>query len=86
MSYHVPGSMCVGVTQAKQTHYSKQPLTPNPAHYSDVLRMSYHVPGSMCVGVTVLLGWGGVVSLCRLKYYWSVCVGCAGLGVNGRLE
>ena len=24
--------------------------------------------GSMCVGVTVWLGWGGVVSLCRLKH------------------
>jgi hypothetical protein len=23
--------------------------------------------GSMCVGVTVLFGWGGVVSICRLK-------------------
>ena len=22
----------------------------------------------MCVGVTVWFGWGGVVSLCRLKY------------------
>ena len=24
--------------------------------------------GSMCVGVTVWFGWGGVVSLCRLKH------------------
>ena len=23
--------------------------------------------GSMCVGVTVWFGWGGVVSLCKLK-------------------
>ena len=23
--------------------------------------------GSICVGVTVWFGWGGVVSLCRLK-------------------
>jgi len=23
--------------------------------------------GSMCVGVTVWFGWGGVVSVCRLK-------------------
>ena len=23
--------------------------------------------GSMCIGVTVWFGWGGVVSLCRLK-------------------
>ena len=27
--------------------------------------------GSMCVGVTVWFGWGGVVSLCRLKHYCS---------------
>jgi len=25
--------------------------------------------GSMCVGVTVWLGWGDVVSLCRLRHY-----------------
>ena len=24
--------------------------------------------GSICVGVTVWFGWGGVVSLCRLKH------------------
>ena len=24
--------------------------------------------GSMCVGVTVCFGWGGVVSLCRLRH------------------
>ena len=24
--------------------------------------------GSMCIGVTVWLGWGGVVSLCRLRH------------------
>ena len=28
--------------------------------------------GSMCVGVTLWFGWGGVVSGCRLKHYWSV--------------
>ena len=27
--------------------------------------------GSMCVGVTVWFGWGGVVSLCRLKHNYS---------------
>ena len=27
--------------------------------------------GSMCVGVTVSFGWGGVVSLCRLKLWFS---------------
>jgi len=25
--------------------------------------------GSMCVGVTLWFGWGGVVSVCRLKRY-----------------
>ena len=24
--------------------------------------------GSMCVGVTLWFGWGGVVSVCRLKF------------------
>ena len=28
--------------------------------------------GSMCVGVTVWFGWGGVVSLCRLKHCFNV--------------
>jgi len=28
--------------------------------------------GSMCVGVTVWFGWGGVVSLCRLKQSFSL--------------
>ena len=28
--------------------------------------------GSMCVGVTVWFGWGGVVSLCRLKLCFSL--------------
>jgi len=27
--------------------------------------------GSMCVDVTLWFGWGGVVSVCRLKHYWS---------------
>jgi len=26
-----------------------------------------YCPGSMCVGVTLWFGWGGVVSVCRLK-------------------
>ena len=43
--------------------------------------MSYHIPGSMCVGVTVWFGWGGVVSLRRLKHYRSVRVGCGGWGL-----
>ena len=28
--------------------------------------------GSMCVGVKVWFGWGGVVSLCRLKHCFSL--------------
>jgi len=28
--------------------------------------------GSMCVGVTLWFGWGGVVSGCRLKQYFSL--------------
>jgi hypothetical protein len=31
-----------------------------------------HCSGSMCVGVTVWFGWGGVVSLCRLKQCFSL--------------
>ena len=30
--------------------------------------------GTMCVGVTVWFGWGGVVSLCRLKHCFTVTV------------
>ena len=30
--------------------------------------------GLMCVGVTVWFGWGGVVSLCRLKICFSLHV------------
>ena len=37
--------------------------------------------GSMCVGVTVWFGWGGVVSLCRLRQCWSVRVGCRDWGL-----
>ena len=28
--------------------------------------------GTMCVGVTMWFGWGGVVSLCRLKLCFSL--------------
>jgi len=49
--------------------------------YPDAVCMSYHIPGSMYAGVTVWFGWGGVVSLCRLKHYWSVHVGCGGWGL-----
>ena len=31
--------------------------------------------GSMCVGVTLWFGWGGVVSVCRLRHYSaSACI------------
>ena len=33
-----------------------------------VMQAETLVPGSMCVGVTVWFGWGGVVSLCRLRH------------------
>jgi len=35
--------------------------------FVDLFRVMY-CSGSMCVGVTVWFGWGGVVSLCRLKH------------------
>jgi len=35
--------------------------------------------GTMCVGVTVWFGWGGVVSLCRLKVILSYFMGCIAL-------
>jgi len=41
----------------------------------DLLVELFHVlycSGSMCVGVTAWLGWGGVVSLCRLKQCFSL--------------
>ena len=48
----------------------------------DLFHVLYY-SGSMCVGVTVWLGWGGVVSLCRLKHcfshftiYCSTCFEC----------
>ena len=45
------------------------------------MRLSYHIPGSTCVGDTVWFCWGGVVSLRRLKHYWSVRVGRGGWGL-----
>jgi len=48
--------------------------------------MSSHIPGSTCVGVTLWFDCGGVVSVCRLRHYWSVHLECAGLGANDRLE
>ena len=48
----------------------------------DLFRVLY-CSGSMCVGVTVWFGWGGAVSLCRLKQcfshfiiYCSTCFEC----------
>ena len=32
----------------------------------------WYCSSSMCVGVTVWFGWGGVVSLCRLKHCFSL--------------
>jgi len=46
----------------------------------DELLHGFYCSGSMCVGVTLWFGWGGVVSGCRLKHYWSVHVECGGLG------
>jgi hypothetical protein len=46
--------------------------------YFDVMYMNLHIPGTMRVGVTLWFGWGGVVSRCRLKHYWSVHVECGG--------
>jgi len=42
--------------------------------YSDVVYINLHIRGSLCVGVTLWYGRGGVVSVCRLKHYWSVHV------------
>jgi hypothetical protein len=36
-------------------------------HIVDLFHVLY-CSGSMCVGFTVWFGWGGVVSLCRLKH------------------
>ena len=35
--------------------------------FVDLFHALYY-SGSMCVGVKVWFGWGGVVSLCRLKH------------------
>ena len=37
--------------------------------------------GSMCFGVTVWFGWGGVVSLCRLKHFIATVLPCGSAGV-----
>ena len=41
--------------------------------------------GSMCVGVTVWFGWGGVVSLCRLKFQMDVLTFETCWAVNGEI-
>jgi len=43
--------------------------------------LNLHIPGSMCVGVTLWFDCGGVVSVCRLKRYWSVHIECGGWGL-----
>ena len=35
----------------------------------DALLHGLYCSDSLCVGVTVWFGWGGVVSICRLKHY-----------------
>jgi len=43
----------------------------HPQEFVTYCGFFFHVlycSGSMCVGVTVWFGWGGVVSLCRLKH------------------
>ena len=38
----------------------------------DELFHGLYSSGSMCVGVTLWFGWGGVVSVCRLKHRFSL--------------
>ena len=38
----------------------------------DELFHGLYCSGSMCVGVTLWFGWGGVVSVCRLKHCFSL--------------
>ena len=48
-----------------------QMLIPTSSGASDLFVELFHVlycSGTMCVGVTLWFGWGGVVSLCRLKH------------------
>jgi len=37
----------------------------------DALLRGLYCSGSLCVGVTLWFGWGGVVSICRLKHYYT---------------
>ena len=43
---------------------------------AEALVLGLYCSGSMCVGVTLWFGWGGVVSVCRLKH---LCLGCIAL-------
>ena len=43
--------------------------------------MNLHIPSMTRVGVILWFGWGGVLSGCRLKHYWSVHVECEGWGL-----
>ena len=36
---------------------------------SCILYLHFHIPGSVCVGVQWQCGYGGVVSVCRLRHY-----------------
>jgi len=49
-------------------------------HIVDLFHVLY-CSGSMCVGVTVWFGWGGVVSLYRVKHKWCspLCPGVVGV-------
>jgi len=40
----------------------------------DELLHGLYCSGSMCVGVTLWFGWGGVVSVCRLKHWYAFLV------------
>ena len=40
--------------------------------FLDELFHGLYCSGSMCVGVTLCFGWGGVVSVCRLKHCFSL--------------
>ena len=78
------GSMCVGVmvwfgwggvvSLCRLKHFTAQHVSNVSTSICRSLRLIvdlFHVlyfSGSMCVGVTVWFGWGGVVSLCRLRH------------------
>ena len=60
------------VSGASAHHQEYLKLVQRPLVHVLSLQVSHHISmlycsGSMCVGVTVWFGWGGMVSLCRLK-------------------